>query len=274
MKHDHYITDILDEFKMSDAKVAGTPMAAKQSTNPSTNDLLDKKLFPFAKLIGKLLYCSNCTRTAIAMAVNHLSLYMTSATVRHWEQATRVLRYLSGTRQLSLTFNGILPLRLLMWQDSSFGDGAARKSKTGYVAMMCGSAVAWGSKLQPLVALSTTQAKYMALSTSAQEVVFLRQLLINLGEVTGGPTPMLEDNEGCETLAINTVTNAKTKHIDIRHHFVRDLVKLKTLEIVWLSTTEMIADILTKTSLPTAEHKKHTDRMLGGTYSRPHAKTV
>ena len=85
---------------------------------------------------------------------------------------------------------------------------------------------------------------------------------------------MFEDNEACEALAINTVTAAKTKHIDIRHHVVRDLVKLNTLEIVWLSTKEMIADILTKCTLPTKEQKKHTDRMLSGTYSGPHARKV
>ncbi len=84
---------------------------------------------------------------------------------------------------------------------------------------------------------------------------------------------MFEDNEGCEALATNAITTAKTKHIDIRHHFVRDLVTYKTLEIVWLSTTEMIADILTKCSLPTSEHKKHTDKMIGGTYAGPHART-
>ncbi len=84
---------------------------------------------------------------------------------------------------------------------------------------------------------------------------------------------MFEDNEGCEALATNAITTAKTKHIDIRHHFVRDLVTDKTLEIVRLSTTEMIADILTKCYLLTSEHKKHIDRMLGGDYSGPHART-
>jgi hypothetical protein len=107
----------------------------------------------------------------------------------------------------------------------------------------------------------------MALSASTHEVVFLRQLLINLGEVAGWPTPMFEDNEGCEALATNVITTAKTKHIDIRHYFVRDLVTDKTLEIVWLSTIEMIADILTKCSLSASEHKKHTDKMLGGDYA-------
>jgi hypothetical protein len=87
----------------------------------------------------------------------------------------------------------------------------------------------------------------MALSTSSQEVIFLRQLLTNLGEKVKGPTPMFEDNEGCESLATtNDITSAKTKHIDVRHNFVRDLVKSNAIEIVWIPTAEMIADILTK----------------------------
>ena len=106
------------------------------------------------------------------MAVNHLSRYMTSATVRHWEQAKRVLRYLSGTLNLGITYNGKLPSKILMWQDASFGDGDAIRSRTGFVAMMCGSVITWGGKLQPTVALSTIEAEYMAMSASAQELRF------------------------------------------------------------------------------------------------------
>ncbi len=86
---------------------------------------------------------------------------------------------------------------------------------------------------------------------------------------------MFEDDEGCEALAANAITSAKTKHIDIRHHFVRDLVKSKALEIMWISTSEMIADILTKNTLSIAEHKKHTDRMLiNRTYLGPTPRTI
>jgi hypothetical protein len=84
-------------------------MATTPSKDMSKNAPLDRKSYAFAKLIGKLLYCSICTRPDITMAVNHTSRYMTSATVRHWEQAKRVLRYLSGTLQHSLVFNGKLP---------------------------------------------------------------------------------------------------------------------------------------------------------------------
>jgi hypothetical protein len=92
---------------MSNVSLAGTPMEAKPSTYSSNNELLDKKMtFPFAKLIGKLVYHSNCTKPDITMAVNHLSRYMTFATVRLWEQGKRVLRHLSSTLQHSFIFNG------------------------------------------------------------------------------------------------------------------------------------------------------------------------
>ena len=80
---------------------------------------------------------------------------------------------------------------------------------------------------------------------------------------------MCQDDEGCEALAANDITSAKTKHIDIRHHFVRDLVKSMAVKIVLISTSEMLADILTKDTLPTGEHKKHTNRMLSSTYRGP-----
>ena len=117
------IKDIIEKFGMTEASTASTPMAVKPSKDSSTYVLLDKKTFPFAKLIGKLLYCSNCTRPNITMPVNHLSRDMTSTTMRHWEQAKRVLRYLSGTPNLGIiTYNGKLPSNILMWQAASFAD--------------------------------------------------------------------------------------------------------------------------------------------------------
>ncbi len=135
--------------------------------------------------------------------------------------------------------------------------------------MICGSTVAWVNKLQSSIALSSPEAEYMALTTSTQEVVFLRQLLTNLGELLKSSTPLYEDNEGCEALTTNDITSVKTKHIDIRHHFVCDLVKSKALKIVWISTSEMIDDIPKKDPLPTREHKKHTDRMRSDTFHGP-----
>jgi hypothetical protein len=112
--------------------------------------------------------------------------------------------------------------------------------------------IIWGSKLQPAVALSLVEAEYMALSTSSKEVAFLRHSMITLGEPMKGPTPMFEDNKEADSLATNKMTAFKCKYIDIRYHFVRDLVAAKVISIVWIKSAEMIADM-----------------MLSGTYSGP-----
>ncbi len=165
---------------MSSSLVVGTPMLSKPSLEVNSDQPLNKQSFPFQALVGKLMSCSNCTRPDITTDVNHLSRYMATSTVNHWAQTKRVLRYLNGTTSFCLTFNGNISLDPIMWQDSSFGDGDNRRSKTGFIAMMCGAPVVWGSKLQSTIALSTVEAEYMAISAAVQEVIFLRQLTTNL----------------------------------------------------------------------------------------------
>ena len=114
-------------------------------------------------MIGKLLYCSNCTRPNIIVAVNHIARYMSTPTTSHWEQAKRILRYLKGTPRFCITYNGKISTDMIMWQDASFADEDDRRSRSGFVAMMCGSNVAWGSKLHTTVALSTVEAEHIAI---------------------------------------------------------------------------------------------------------------
>ncbi len=134
---------------------------------------------------------------------------------------------------------------------------------------MSGGPVSWTIKLHNNGALSTTEAEYMALFASSQEVVFLRQLLPNFGCPVDGPTIAYEDSDKCISLAKNAMTNSKSKHINIRYHYIRDLVKQGSISIIWCPTADMLADILTKFSLPTAFYLKHARRMLSGTYSGP-----
>jgi hypothetical protein len=107
----------------------------------------------------------------------------------------------------------------------------------------------------------------MALCASTQEVLFLRQLLTSFNMTPSGSTRMLEDNSGRMALATNPMTTGKTKHIDIRYHFIRDLVKNGEVVIEYCPTGDMVAGALTKFSLPTALHLKHVGRMLSDTYS-------
>ena len=128
----------------------------------------------------------------------------------------------------------------------------------------------WESKLQSTIALSTVEAEYMAISAAVQEVLFLRQLTTKFDHTPARSTRMLEDNIGCMALATNPMTTGKSKHIDVRYHFIREVVKSKAVVVrEYCPTTDMLADVLTKFSLPTALHLKHVSRMLNGTYFGP-----
>lgn len=247
---------------MNDCNTVTTPMSAKPTQDDSLDEALDIRVHKYATLVGKLMYLANCTRPDIAAAVSHLSRHMSKPTCRHWEQAKRVLRYLKGTMDYSINYCSSSSPLPTAWQDASYGDGPDMRSRTGFVVTMCGAAVLWGSRLQPSVALSTVEAEYMALAAAAQEICFLRQLLKNLGMSINKATAMMEDNKGCVALASNAMTTNKTKHINIRFHFVRDLVKDGTVELTWCPTENMLADILTKFSLPSARHKKLAMLML------------
>jgi hypothetical protein len=194
---------------------------------------------------------------------------MSHPTVKYWEQVKRFLRYLKGTMDLCLTFNGEISTDMVMWQDSSYVDGENKRSMTSFIAMMCGGPIVWGIKLQPILALSTAKVEYMAVKSASHEVLFLRQLFANFDIMSKISTRMLEDNNGCMTLSMNATTPGNTKHIDIRHHFIRELVKSKVVVMEYCPTSEMIADALTKFTLSTILFLKHIKRMTSGTYSGP-----
>jgi hypothetical protein len=264
-----YVHNILEHFGMSTCSPNSTPMAAKLSTDSLLDLPLDVKTFPFASLIGKLLYYANMTRPDISTSVSLLSRFMSSPTCRHWEQAKRILRYVSGTKDYCLTFTGFISPEPLIWQDSSFADDVDRRSRNGFVTMMSGGSVSWSSRLQNNVALFTSKAEYMALTSSSQEAMFLRQLLPTVGLPITGPTATFEDNESCIALATDNMTTSKSKHIDIKYHYIRELVKQGSIRVLWCPTDDMLADSLTKFSLLSSVHLMHARRMLSGTFSGP-----
>jgi hypothetical protein len=132
---------------------------------------------------------------------------------------------------------------------------------------MCGAAVAWGSRLQPTVALSTMEAEYMSMCATTHEVMFLRQILTELSIVLPLPTFMMEDNKGCIAFAKNSMTTSKSKHINVKLHFVRDVISANAIVMQWCSTHDMLVDILTKFSLPGHQHARLASRMMSGCFS-------
>ena len=109
----------------------------------------------------------------------------------------------------------------------------------------------------------------MSLAAACQELLHIRQLLSSIGVEFKGAFQMFEDNQGCIALATNAMTTSRTKHIDIKYHFVRQCVQRQQVDIVWVPTVEMVADILTKFSCPAAQHLLLAQKMMGGTFRGP-----
>ena len=125
---------------------------------------------------------------------------------------------------------------------------------------MAGGSVLWSAKKQPMVALSTVEAEYMAASNATKEAIWLRVLLEDLGYPQPNATVIRVDNQGCIALARNPVAHSRAKHIDIRHHFLRERVEMKEVDLRYCSTKNMLADIFTK-PLPRETFEKFRDAL-------------
>lgn len=247
----NYIKDILERFNMTDCKTAQTPMETglKLLKADKKEDNLE-----YRNLIGCLMYVAVCSRPDIAHAVSMLSQFNECYNQQHWKAAKRVLRYLKGTVNHRLVFEKS-GLNISGYTDADWASCEIdRRSYTGFVFKIGKSTVSWESRKQRTVALSSTEAEYMALSDSCKEALFIRtlmyELLGNYCSVT-----MFNDNQSAHKLCKNAMYHARTKHIDVRHHFIREVVNSSIIDLKYLCTSEMTADVLTK-PLTKDKHEK------------------
>jgi hypothetical protein len=170
--------------------------------------------------------------------------------------ARRALKYLKGTSDYALQYKSTGGL--IGFSDSDWaGDLNDRKSTAGFTYTLGGAAISWKSKKQKSVALSTLEAEYMASSEAAKEAVWLRSLMEDLKLTTcDNPTIINIHNEGCINSLKNPRYHERTKHIDIRYHFTRNLVEDRVIQVDYIPTAENTADLLTK-GLPRETHEKH-----------------
>ena len=199
--------------------------------------------------MGALQYLALSTRPDIAQAVNTVSRYANKPTAQHVQAVKRILRYLAGTRNNGIEYksDGTHHVLLHGYADADWGgDHDSRRSTTGFIFKIADGAISWSSKLQHTVALSTAEAEYLSAGAAAQEAVWLRTMLSELHFKQEEPTIIFEDNQGCIAMTIKPGQHQRTKHIDIRHHFIKDLVDSGQVLLKYLPTDKMLADILTK----------------------------
>jgi hypothetical protein len=172
---------------------------------------------------------------------------MSDPSQSHWEQAKRVLRYIKVTVDSVLMYGGAPSSKLVGRSDSDYAsDIGERRSRTGYVFMLYGAAVSWKSQRQQTVALSTAEAKYMALTATTQEAMFLKQLLNENHQDSRSAITIHEENQICIALSKNSMTTGRSKHNDVRYHFCREKVESGEIEVQYCATKNMLADVLTE----------------------------
>ncbi|GIL68887.1 hypothetical protein Vafri_22154 [Volvox africanus] len=248
LSQQHYIEALLQRHQLVDAKPRTTPLPPGSRVLPAEDgdtELADST--KYRALIGELNYLATSTRPDIAQAMSVLARFMEKPSKAHMGLALGVLRYLAGTKDIGLCFGGGRELTMAGYSDSDWaGDPATRRSTTGYVFTLGGAAISWNSQLQRTVAASSSvEAEYQATSAAVREALWLRKLAGELG-LGSDAIEIRTDSQGAMSLGNNPITSARSKHIDIQHHLVRERVSRREVALSYCSTEDMVADVLTK----------------------------
>ncbi|KAG7561531.1 Zinc finger CCHC-type superfamily [Arabidopsis thaliana x Arabidopsis arenosa] len=240
-----YAAEVLSRYGMEDCNPVNNPMVpGTKLSKDMEGDDADPSLYK--QLIGSLMYLT-ATRPDIMFTVCFLSRFMMQPKAAHLWAAKRVLRYIKGTLQMGLLYTSAGEETMKAYTDSDFaGDVDGGRSTSGYVFLMSNAAVAWSSKKQPIVTLSTTEAEYVAASFCATQCLWMKRILGNLSQTEERCVTILCDNSSSIKLSKNPILHGRTKHIKVRFHFLRELVKDEEVDLVHCGTQEQVADIMTK----------------------------
>ena len=253
-----YTEKFLADHNMLSSAPAPTPITSDKF-HAAEDDFMatDTSRLNYQSAVGSLMYAMLGTRPDIAFAVSVVSRYASNPDEAHWKAVKRIFRYLSGTKDWHLVFRGALK-PLSGYTDADWvGDQDTRRSTSGYVFDVGSAAISWSSKRQPTVALSSCEAEYIGQTQATKEAVWLRGLLDQLNPSAKCTQAVIIycDNQGAIALAKNPQFHARTKHIDIQHHYVREQVTAGTVALEYVPTDQQVADGLTK-ALPRDKFEK------------------
>ncbi|KAK4381343.1 Retrovirus-related Pol polyprotein from transposon TNT 1-94 [Sesamum angolense] len=237
---------------MTNSKSASVPLAAHfqlcKDQSPKTNSEKAKmEKIPYSNAIGSVMYLMVSTRPDIAYAVSCLSRFMSNPGTTNWEALKWLLRYLNGSNNSGIKFSKCSEgVKLMGYVDSNYAnDRDSGRSTTSYVFTLCGACISWKSQLQNIVALSTTEVEYIAITEAFKEALWLEGLLKEIGFLKQKVTIFSDSQFGIQ-LCKNPVFHDRNKHIDVRYHFIRDIVGNGTVNLEKIRSEENPADMGTK----------------------------
>jgi len=248
--NDYYLTQtkyadqILRHFGYENSKSSPSPMSNTTIVNTKRNQLMD---YPLNEIVGCLLWLAKSTRPDLAFSTSFLAQHVQNPTPEVYTLAGRVLRYLKGTTTFGLRMKSqTLSAPLELYADADWASDVSRKSHTGVIAYYGSSPIAWVSKKQTTISLSSTEAELIAACEATTLAKWFTNLFQELHLPLTFPVTIYDDNAGAIFLSNNSVQGKRMKHIDIKWHFINDEVKAGLVKLVKVPTQINVADILTK----------------------------
>lgn len=220
---------------MKHAKPVSTPLAghfklSRRSCPTTKEEKESMSTIPYSSPVGSLMYAMICTRPNIAHAIGVVSRFLSNPRKAHWEAVKWILRYFRGTSKMSLCFGGSKPILERYTDADMAGDLDRRKSTSGHLFTFAAGAISWQYKLQKCVALSTMKAEYIAAVEAGKELLWLKHFLQELG-LEQEEYAIFCDSQSAMDLSKNTMYHARTKNIDVRYHWLRDVIEEQLMKL-------------------------------------------
>jgi len=260
-----YLESILCRYGLDKLKPVSLPMETNtcltSAQSPSTmEEFARMRNIPYHEAVGSLMYASLGTRPDITYAVQSISRFSKNPGIAHWDTVKQIFCYLKGTKDLWLSYGG-KGKELMGYADADGNMAEDRHAISGYAFILHGGAISWSAKRQEIISLSTMESEYVAATYAAKEALWLHSLLSQLFDMDLKPTTLFSDNQSAIALTKDHQYHARTKHIDIRFHFICWIIENGSLRLVYCPTNDMVADALTK-ALPSPK-VKHFAKELG-----------
>ena len=235
-----------------------------KADEPQTDaEIAEMRSRPYREAVGALMWIATMTRPDLSYAAHNLAKFGDNPGPAHWKAATKALQYLKRTADLGVTYGGIsADMKLSAWVDSDHATCPdTRRSVSGAAVMLGGGAISWFSRAQRVTAAATSESEYVALAEVVNELRFLRQVKAFMMPPLDLNIYIHEDNEGAIKMASNRFSSRRTRHVDIKHHVVRDAVDGGVVRIEYVKSEEQHADALTK-ALDVKTFEKHRSFLL------------